>query len=60
MTIVDGFKNTTLAVLTQSEEGATMIEYALIAALVALVVIAGLSLIAPAIDSTLTNVTQTF
>jgi Flp pilus assembly pilin Flp len=60
MIIVDGYKNTTLAVLTKSEDGATMIEYALIAALVALVVIAGLSLIAPAIDSTLTNVTQSF
>ena len=60
MIIVDGYKNATLAVLTKSEDGATMIEYALIAALVALVVIAGLSLIAPAIDSTLTNITQTF
>ena len=60
MIIVDGYKNTTLAGLAQSEDGATMIEYALIAALVALVVIAALSLIAPAIDSTLTNVTQSF
>jgi Flp pilus assembly pilin Flp len=59
MTFVDGYRGMTLAALMKQEDGATMIEYALIASLVALVVIATLSLLAPAISDTLTNITQT-
>lgn len=59
MTVVDKGKGVTLAALAQNDDGATMIEYALIASLVALLVIASLSLIAPAISLILANITKT-
>jgi pilus assembly protein Flp/PilA len=46
----------TLNKLLRDESGATAIEYGLIAALVSVVIIAGLNVVGPAINNTFTNI----
>ena len=57
--IVEWFKEQSMQMLAKflrNESGATAIEYGLIAALVSVVIIAGLNVLGPALNNTFTNV----
>ena len=57
--VVEWFKEQSMQMLTKfllDESGATAIEYALIAAIVSVVIVAGLNVAGPALNRTFTNV----